>query len=240
VSDEQGWLARIAEGDDERLVYADWLDQQGRSDEAEFVRAEHQLHAAKRRLAAVESRLDAGWRRAVSRPTTEGWTVIHVHVKDADDRVLEGFTLVPDADVWPALRQALEECSQEDVQLIQRAFGMTLEWWWSEEAEAELARRGQAEIERADRMIRQETWANEWERENRKYGFLPALTVVYAPERSRPPALPEGFALHPGGELQLGGLPVTRVYALVIAWDMYGEQAMLDGESPPPEAPWES
>lgn len=221
MSDERAWLERIAADDTERLVYADWLDEQGQGDKATFVRAEHQTHAARQSLVALESRLDADWRRAVSRPETESWTVIHVRLRNIEDYSYTGYALVPDADIWPALREALEGSEWAHRLLVQRALGIVPEpewdgWeWWSDEDEQALRENfAQDDIERADRLLQQRTWAEGYSQEDLISGQIPTLTLAYAPERAGPPALPEGL-LQSAECLRLGGgLHISSVYEL--------------------------
>jgi uncharacterized protein (TIGR02996 family) len=67
MTDEAAFLAaiRAAPGDDTpRLVYADWLDDQGDT-RAEFIRLQHQLAAALDRLQHLRAGLDPAWVAAV-------------------------------------------------------------------------------------------------------------------------------------------------------------------------------
>ncbi|HVK07462.1 MAG TPA: ribosomal protein L7/L12 [Gemmataceae bacterium] len=64
MSDEAALLAAIqaAPADDApRLVYADWLDEHGRSDRADAIRAEHASRMARGRWESIRSRMDADW-----------------------------------------------------------------------------------------------------------------------------------------------------------------------------------
>jgi uncharacterized protein (TIGR02996 family) len=65
--DELTFLAQLTEqpSDDTRLVYADWLDEQGQAEKAEFLRLEHQVRAAKARLEVLAPALDPSWLGAV-------------------------------------------------------------------------------------------------------------------------------------------------------------------------------
>jgi uncharacterized protein (TIGR02996 family) len=67
--------------DDRRLVYGDWLEEQGRVEQAEFVRVqvavkvltpeEPRFHELSSRLFALAPEMPRGWRRAVARPALE-------------------------------------------------------------------------------------------------------------------------------------------------------------------------
>jgi len=64
VTDEESFLAAIkaAPADDApRLVYADWLDEQGRQDYAAFIRIEERLRNEKRWVARIGSDIDLDW-----------------------------------------------------------------------------------------------------------------------------------------------------------------------------------
>ena len=75
-------LAAIAQRDDaSRLVYADWLEQQGHHDRAEFLRTQQELvatapedpafHARSDRMRELARGLDVRWRYKVARPLIE-------------------------------------------------------------------------------------------------------------------------------------------------------------------------
>jgi uncharacterized protein (TIGR02996 family) len=64
MSDEPAFLAAIqaAPADDApRLVYADWLDEQGRHEQAEMIRVEQTYRRAKARLTALQERVGTAW-----------------------------------------------------------------------------------------------------------------------------------------------------------------------------------
>jgi uncharacterized protein (TIGR02996 family) len=64
MTDEDAFLAKIRENpadDTARLVYADWLDEHGQPEKAEFLRLEHQLRSARERIAVLGERLDPAW-----------------------------------------------------------------------------------------------------------------------------------------------------------------------------------
>jgi uncharacterized protein (TIGR02996 family) len=68
VDDEAAFLRAIADAPEDlapRLVYADWLDEHGYADRAEYLRAEHRGRAdpaaGRDRLAALRARLDPAW-----------------------------------------------------------------------------------------------------------------------------------------------------------------------------------
>jgi uncharacterized protein (TIGR02996 family) len=65
--DERTFLAQLTElpNDDIRLVYADWLDENGQAEKAEFLRLEHQVRMARARLEQLGPTLDAAWIGAV-------------------------------------------------------------------------------------------------------------------------------------------------------------------------------
>jgi uncharacterized protein (TIGR02996 family) len=68
VSAEEAFLAAIeaAPADDApRLVYADWLDEQGRHDQAEVIRAEHRYHMGKTDSYKPRTDVDTNWARRV-------------------------------------------------------------------------------------------------------------------------------------------------------------------------------
>lgn len=64
MSDEEAFLAAIAADpadDARRLVYADWLDEQDRHDQAELIRVEHRYRLAMARLKELERGMDSDW-----------------------------------------------------------------------------------------------------------------------------------------------------------------------------------
>ena len=68
MSDESAFLAAIRAtptDDAPRLVYADWLDEQGRYEQAEIIRVEQVYRRARTRLAELQERVDAEWAFAV-------------------------------------------------------------------------------------------------------------------------------------------------------------------------------
>lgn len=80
MSDETAFLAAIAEspGDElPRLVYADWLDERGEEERAEFVRLACQRLTATRRMAELRGALPGGWAGEVD-PFPRLTTVVRV------------------------------------------------------------------------------------------------------------------------------------------------------------------
>lgn len=77
---EQRLIAAITERQDvtSRLVYADWLEEQGQHDRAEFLRLQEYLvtrsddMVAAARLRALAASIELAWRHAVARPLIEG------------------------------------------------------------------------------------------------------------------------------------------------------------------------
>jgi uncharacterized protein (TIGR02996 family) len=77
---EQRLLAAITESQDatSRLVYADWLEEQGQQARAEFLRLQEHLVTSPRdmgaavRLRQLAASIELGWRHAVARPVIEG------------------------------------------------------------------------------------------------------------------------------------------------------------------------
>ena len=68
MSDEAAFLAaiRAAPADDgPRLIYADWLDEQGRHEQAEFIRVEQSFRRTGARLADLQEQVDSNWASAV-------------------------------------------------------------------------------------------------------------------------------------------------------------------------------
>jgi uncharacterized protein (TIGR02996 family) len=68
MTDERAFLAAIkaAPADDApRLVYADWLDEHGRHEQAEIIRVEQTYRRTRARLAELQERVDAAWAFAV-------------------------------------------------------------------------------------------------------------------------------------------------------------------------------
>lgn len=65
--DEITFLTTLAErpNDETRLVYADWLDEHGQPEKAEFLRLEHQLRTAKARIESLGPCMDVAWLGAV-------------------------------------------------------------------------------------------------------------------------------------------------------------------------------
>ena len=65
--DEQTFLDQLATEpkDEVRLVYADWLDEDGQGDKAEFLRLEYQIRAARARIEELGPTLDPVWLGAV-------------------------------------------------------------------------------------------------------------------------------------------------------------------------------
>src|SRR4051812_19383817 len=66
--EEDAFLAaiRAAPGDDApRLIYADWLDEQGRHDQAEAIRLEQQYRHSLNRLAELHLSVDLDWANRV-------------------------------------------------------------------------------------------------------------------------------------------------------------------------------
>ena len=64
MSDEAAFLAAIRTNpadDAPRLVYADWLQEQGRHEQAEAIRAEHQFRQAKAHWDGLQPKLDPDW-----------------------------------------------------------------------------------------------------------------------------------------------------------------------------------
>ena len=62
--DEDAFLAAIKASprdDAPRLVYADWLDEQGRHEQAEIIRVEQAHRRASLKLAELQARLDPEW-----------------------------------------------------------------------------------------------------------------------------------------------------------------------------------
>jgi uncharacterized protein (TIGR02996 family) len=63
MSDEEALLAAIEQDPDDdatRLVYADWLEEQG-DIRGEYLRLEHQLRTIPARLEELRARIDPGW-----------------------------------------------------------------------------------------------------------------------------------------------------------------------------------
>jgi uncharacterized protein (TIGR02996 family) len=80
MGDEAGFLEAIREDpndDGARLVYADWLDEQGDS-RGEYLRLEHQLAQTAQRLAQLQSQLEPAWLAAVRRPPAGADAVIRL------------------------------------------------------------------------------------------------------------------------------------------------------------------
>jgi uncharacterized protein (TIGR02996 family) len=77
---EQRLIGSITERQDvtSRLVYADWLEEQGQAERAEFLRLQEYLvtsphdMVAGARLRALAASIELGWRHAVARPVIEG------------------------------------------------------------------------------------------------------------------------------------------------------------------------
>src|SRR4051812_27422284 len=72
---EEAFLHQLRERPDDAvtmLVYADWLDDEGRADEAEFLRLQTAGAGARRRLTKLADLLPRPWLREVSRPRLEG------------------------------------------------------------------------------------------------------------------------------------------------------------------------
>ena len=70
MRDEAAFLEAIREDpndDAARLVYADWLDEQGDS-RCEYLRLEHQLSQTAQRLGELQRKIDPGWLADVRRP----------------------------------------------------------------------------------------------------------------------------------------------------------------------------
>src|SRR5262245_25150970 len=68
MSEEDGFLAAIKaspEDDAPRLVYADWLDEHGRHEQAESIRLEGQYRRTLARLAELHETLDLEWANRV-------------------------------------------------------------------------------------------------------------------------------------------------------------------------------
>ncbi len=64
VSEETALRAAIAAAPDDdapRLVYADWLDEHGRADQADAIRVEHTLRITQSRWEALRARMDPEW-----------------------------------------------------------------------------------------------------------------------------------------------------------------------------------
>jgi uncharacterized protein (TIGR02996 family) len=74
MNDEAGFLASLAEQPAERstrLVYADWLDEHGRHDEAAFLRLQIEIAERSARLLDLGGQLDPKWLTAVGNARTK-------------------------------------------------------------------------------------------------------------------------------------------------------------------------
>src|SRR5687767_4751664 len=60
-------IARAPDDHEARAVYADWLEEVGDADRAEYIRLEAELHRIAPRLKELPARLDPAWLDAVSR-----------------------------------------------------------------------------------------------------------------------------------------------------------------------------
>ncbi|AMV28658.1 hypothetical protein VT84_29910 [Gemmata sp. SH-PL17] len=74
MSDEAGFLKAIADRPGERatrLAYADWLEENGRPQEAEFLKVQFQIEEMNTRLIELGGQLDAKWLTAIGNVRTE-------------------------------------------------------------------------------------------------------------------------------------------------------------------------
>ncbi|VTR92623.1 Uncharacterized protein OS=Cystobacter violaceus Cb vi76 GN=Q664_31220 PE=4 SV=1 [Gemmata massiliana] len=74
MSDEAGFLKAIADKPGERitrLAYADWLEENGRAQEAEFLKTQLQIEEMSARLIELGGQLDAKWLAAVGNVPTK-------------------------------------------------------------------------------------------------------------------------------------------------------------------------
>ena len=68
MTDREALVRAIIENPDDdapRLVYADWLDEQGRDEQAEWIRAEYQYRQAKVRWEGLQATIDSDWAKHV-------------------------------------------------------------------------------------------------------------------------------------------------------------------------------
>ncbi len=74
MSDEAGFLKALADQPGERvtrLAYADWLEENGRPQEAEFLKAQLQIEEINARLIALGRKLDTKWLAGIGNPAPE-------------------------------------------------------------------------------------------------------------------------------------------------------------------------
>ncbi len=86
MPDEQGFLAAIREAPDDdtpRLIYADWLDDRGEADRAEFIRVQCEAE----RLPEFDPRkveLDERWRRLLAARESDWLGPVGVHLREPE------------------------------------------------------------------------------------------------------------------------------------------------------------
>jgi len=121
--DELELRAALASGGDGAYaVYADWLEEQGRTDDAAFVRAalqrrtaERQLNEATQRIAALRPTRDPEWLRPFEQ-SEDSWILVSVDGGDGPDRFLVRY-----GDMWPALRACIDEDTDRSALMLRPA-----------------------------------------------------------------------------------------------------------------------
>ncbi|HEY1186171.1 MAG TPA: TIGR02996 domain-containing protein [Gemmata sp.] len=78
MNDEAGFLKALADQPAERatrLAFADWLDEQGRASEAEFLKLQLQIEERNKQLIELGGECDVNWLAAISTPAPEQMTL---------------------------------------------------------------------------------------------------------------------------------------------------------------------
>lgn len=105
MSEEEGFIRAIQESpqdDSLRLVYADWLEEHGDAQRAEYLRLEHQFSHVPGRLRALCQQLDPGWLASVlRRPVRARLKVLRGILPGIEYPIFEGQNYLGRADAAP-------------------------------------------------------------------------------------------------------------------------------------------